>query len=183
MKFTALYHAARLLFGLFYKVEYKGEHHIPSEGAYIICPNHYSNLDPIAVAAVFKQKTYFMAKAEAFRFKPLGRVLHLLGAFPVERSSGGRKAIETSLRILKAGNPLCIFPEGTRVKNEGSTAKTGAVRLAVKMNCPIIPVRIQGSYKPFSKMTVTVGKPYFPVKESDAKTQAEELKDMIYKLN
>lgn len=107
-----------VVFKLLYRVEIVGIENIPKENNLIVAGNHKSNLDPVFVSVFFKRHIYWMAKKELFNNKLFGAFLKKLGAFPVAREEVDIKAIKTSLRHIKNGQVLGIFPEGTRVKKK-----------------------------------------------------------------
>src|SRR5690625_70934 len=104
----------RLMFILFICVDIKGRENVPVRGPVILCSNHISNFDPPLVGSFLKRSIRFMAKEELFHNKILGTLLTTLGAFPVKRGAGDRQALRKGLNILKDGEMLCLFPEGTR---------------------------------------------------------------------
>ena len=143
-----------------FRVKKIGEENIP-DGPCILCGNHINALDaPVAIVCM-KRKVCFMAKEELFKSKFIKYVGgEVLGVFPVKRDSQDIEAIKKALSVIKKGDILGIFPEGTRngmAKN--AKIKNGAAFFAVKTGVPIIPVGIQGSFKPFSKVKFNFGKP------------------------
>ena len=145
---------------LFYRITVENLHHIPKEGACIVCSNHIHNLDPVIIATTIPRKMGYLAKEELFRIKILGAVIRKLGMIPVSRDSADLAAIKTSLRLLNSGKVLGIFPEGTR-KKKGvpPKVKPGLAMIAIKGKVPIIPVAIISNYKLFGKIKVKVGSP------------------------
>ncbi|NCC67204.1 MAG: 1-acyl-sn-glycerol-3-phosphate acyltransferase, partial [Clostridia bacterium] len=94
-----------------------GRENIPS-GAAIICANHSSNFDPpmLAIYFGFKHKMHFMSKAELLDLPILGFLLKQAGVFPVHRGENTDiQAIRTAMKILKNGEKVMMFPQGTRV--------------------------------------------------------------------
>lgn len=147
---------------LLYKIEVIGSENIPSKGGCIISPNHKSNIDPPLVACFINRTVYYMAKQELFENKLVALILRALGAFPVKRGSSDIASIKTSMRILKEGKVLGIFPEGTRnVNGILGSAEPGVAMLAIKMNVPVIPIAIVGDYKLFKKIVIKIGKPCY----------------------
>lgn len=147
---------------LVYPYSCSGKENIP-EGAAIVCANHTSLLDPLLLAFSFgiKHHLRFMAKKELESVPVVGWVLRNAGIFFVDRGSSDISAVRTSMKILKDGGKVMMFPQGTRVsEEEASDAKTGAVRIATKLNVPILPVYIPGNKKPFRKTHIVVGVPY-----------------------
>ena len=149
---------------LLYRIDVKGLENIPDNGGVIICPNHTSNADPVLLAIIFKRQIYFMAKAELFKFKLLGKIFKAVGAFPVNRGKGDTSAIESAEKILKNGKQLGLFIEGTRSKNnEFLRPKTGCVAIAYKTGVSILPVCMTGKnehkVKLLKKNMISIGEP------------------------
>ena len=142
-------------------VRAEGLERIP-DGAAILCPNHTSLRDPLymAVACGRNMPLRFMAKAEIWKSKLLGGLIGSLGAFPVRRGEADLDAIRQSLDILKGGQKLLIFPEGTRVtEGKDVEAKAGAAMLAARSGAPIVPVAIVNGRKFFTPTHVIFGAP------------------------
>lgn len=149
-----------VVFKLLYRVEIVGIENIPKENNLIVAGNHKSNLDPVFVSVFFKRHIYWMAKKELFNNKLFGAFLKKLGAFPVAREEVDIKAIKTSLRHIKNGQVLGIFPEGTRVKKKNlDIIKQGTALIAHKSKALILPLYIEGNYIPFKKMKLIYRKP------------------------
>ncbi len=148
----------RGIFAVAYRLEATGEENIPKEGGVLLCSNHISVLDPITVGIRIKRKIKFMAKAELFKVPVLGPVITRLGAFPVKRGGVSKESIKTSLTILRNGEMMGIFPEGTRHSDSGA-AKKGAATFALRSGAAVVPVAIVGDYKLFRKMRVIYGAP------------------------
>jgi 1-acyl-sn-glycerol-3-phosphate acyltransferase len=143
---------ARLMF----KVEVQGMEKLPKSGAYILAPNHATNIDALAVAYFIYMKTkrapHFLTKERLFRIPLVGSILLAAGQIPVFRTGGQRN--DDSLRVahayLKAGHSVCVFPEGTLTRDPDCwpmRGKTGAVRLALDSGVPVYPVGQWGSEK------------------------------------
>ena len=106
----------------------------------------------------------FVAKAELFENKLIGRFLSSLGAFPISRGTGGADGIQTAMRYLEGGHAVCMFPEGTRSKTgELLQPKNGAAMLAVRTACTVLPIAITAKDgkrpKVFRKMIIKIGDP------------------------
>jgi 1-acyl-sn-glycerol-3-phosphate acyltransferase len=165
---------------ILFRVRVVGIEHVPPSGAYIIAPTHRSNLDTPFASFVTNRRIRFMAKQEMFKH-PLGaRFLTALGGVPVERGSpNARAALKATRAALAAGEPVAMFPEGTRRHGrEVTDLFDGTAYLAVKLGVPIVPVGIGGSEEILAsgkkiprlrRVAVVVGEPIAP--PSDATTR------------
>ena len=154
---------------LFFLYKFSGREKIP-EGAAIICANHSSMTDPVLIAFAFGRGHYihFMAKKELMTTPVVGFVLRNIDAFPVDRGANDTQSVRTAMRYLKMGEKILMFPEGTRVsEDEAVAAKTGAVRLASRLNVPIIPVHIPRRKGLFSRPNIGIGDPICIEKPED----------------
>lgn len=164
-RWLMFYFAVRGIVGFFmrhiYRLEVHGRENIPQDSErLIICGNHKSNLDPVAISAIFERQIFWMAKKELFENKFFGGFLTKLGAFPIDRQGNDLAAIKKSLKILKNEDVLGIFPEGTRVKEADYTRiKSGIALIAQKTNSRVLPVYIEGDYKPFRKTRIYFREP------------------------
>lgn len=150
---------AKLLFRTWFRLKPFGLENIPKEGPVIICCNHISLWDPPVLGAFLPRKIHYMAKAELFRIPLFGPFIRTLGAFPVKRGGVSKESIRLSLDLLKSGELIGIFPEGTRNRSGTNVAKRGAVHLAFRSKATVIPAAIIASYRPFSKVAVVYGEP------------------------
>lgn len=153
--------AVRLFLHIVFRLRIYHTDGIPEQGGVLVCSNHTSNWDPVIVAACLTRPVSFMAKEELFRSKFLGPLIRKLHAFPIRRGSADHAAIKMAVDILKKGNILVMFPEGTR-KNKGSlaTIERGVGLLALRSSVMIVPANIQSKYHLFGKLSVTFGKPF-----------------------
>lgn len=153
----------KALVGAYYAVIYPvrliGEENIP-QGAVILCANHISSRDPILLLLRLKRRITFMAKKELFKVKLVGAVLREAGAFPVDRGRADLSAIRESMRVLESGGMLGIFPQGTRsAANERTQVHGGAALIEQRSKAPVVPVYIDGPYRPFRRTNIYIGKP------------------------
>lgn len=149
-----------LLYRFLFRYEALGMEHIPDTGAVLLCSNHLSNWDPPFVALPLKRRVRFMAKEELFKVPVLRQIIRYFGAFPVKRGASDKGAIRTALSILRNGQVMVIFPEGTRSKTgQLGEAYTGSGFLALKEPCTVIPVAIIGPYRLFHKVKIVYGPP------------------------
>lgn len=143
---------------IMYRFELSGFENIPKDGAFLLCGNHISAFDPIALAAFSKRQLRFMAKHTLFNFRPLGAFLRALGAYPVNRTATDMNAYRHSMNLLKEGHGMLIFSQGTRMK-DFENAKAGVAVFALKSGAPIIPVGITGPFRFRGKIKIHVGTP------------------------
>lgn len=175
---------------ILYNIHVEGEENIPETGGFVLCPNHISNYDPLAVATHMKRQVHFMAKAELYKNPLFKKVMMALGTIPVDRGKVSLETLKESLRVLKNGEILGIFPEGTRVKNgERKKPMEGFVVFALKTKSPILPVHIEGEYKFRGKINIKFGKPielneYYgkKVKPEEMSKISEKIMDIVYDL-
>ena len=150
--------------GLLYRIVYRpkivGEENFPKDEGFIICSKHINYLDAAGIILLNKKNIRFIAKADLYRFGILSFLGHLFNIIPVKRGKSDINSIKLCLKALKNKEILGIFPEGTRKGLEKHMkVKNGAVFLAEKAKVKIVPVGIQGSFKPFTRITFNYGKP------------------------
>ena len=143
-----------------YRMKVVGKENIPKSGPIIICGNHKSFLDPPAIEVTCGRYTRFLAKKELTRHLFLKFLGHVFDAILVKRDSKEVTAIKESLKTLKNGDCLALFPEGTRNGlAKGEDVKDGAAFFAVRSGAKVVPCGIKGGEKGNRKVTITYGKP------------------------
>ena len=175
---------ARAVMTILFRPSVEGRENIPKEGGYILAANHLSFWDPIFVGAFLtERKIYFMAKAELFRFKPFAALIKACGAMPVNRGSKDATAVLGTIDLLKEGNVLGIFPEGTRIrKGKKSNPKKGTVRMAQMASVPIVPIHLDTKYILFKKAKMVIGEPIYVSADAELLSETRNLMDTIYSL-
>lgn len=128
-----------------YRVELEGTENIPSTGGVILVANHESLFDPWLLALATPRPVRYMAKSELWGNRLVGRALEAFGAFPVERGAGDATAISHAAELLRSGEVLGIFPQGTSKQLESRPFHRGAARLALATGAPIVPIRLVGT--------------------------------------
>lgn len=130
-----------------YRQRAYGVERLPEEGAYLLVPNHSSYTDPFVQARPQSRHLRFMAKSSMFRYPVVRTFMKAGGGFPVNRGAGDVFAMELARRLLAAGRPVVIYPEGTRFRRslELGPAKRGAARLALEMRVPVVPAATWGT--------------------------------------
>lgn len=132
----------------------KNRRQIPKSGGLLILANHISDFDPVLVQLACPRPVHFMAKSELFQMPILGKLITWYGAFPVRRGEPDRASLERAIELLRAGEVVCIFPEG-RLSRTGELLplNPGAALVARKGKAALICVGIQGANRiiPFGK--------------------------------
>jgi 1-acyl-sn-glycerol-3-phosphate acyltransferase len=163
-----------------YRMEVIGKENFPKEGGVLLCANHIHNFDPPVVGIIAPRPIHFMAKEELFSAPILGKLLPHLNAFPVKRGMSDREALRKGLKVLKEGNVLGLFPEGTRSKTgELGKGLAGAGFFALRTDAEVLPCAIIGPYKAFSKLRVVYGKPIDMKALRENKASAEDTTEVI----
>jgi 1-acyl-sn-glycerol-3-phosphate acyltransferase len=130
-------------------------------------------LDIPVVGVISTRRVHFMGKSSLFKVPVLGWLFTVLGGFAVERDGSDTGPIRESLRFLQAGDPLVVYPEGTRQRGRPvAQLQPGAAYLSAKTGAPIIPVGIAGAEETFrsrrgrmpgfGRIVVVVGEPILP---------------------
>lgn len=150
-----------VLVKILYRIRIEGKENIPKDRNVILMGNHQFIFDPVTLAICDMTRQYhFMGKKELWNNKIIGWLWTQVHGFPVDRGNYDMGAIRTAMNILKQGECLGIFPEGTRHKGPGMLPLlSGAAMIALRSKCDVVPIYIDGDYKPFKKMVVRVGKP------------------------
>jgi|GEM_PF-364395 len=150
----------------------------------VLATNHYSNLDVILLDIKLRRKIRYLAKAELFRSKVGGFFIRQFGGIKITRGVADPAAIKESLRLLKQGKVLGVFPEGTRNKNSDELLEVhnGAVVLAARAGVPIIPAIIYRHPKVFRRNIIKVGRPFMVESEIPRKPTQEEVSAATVKL-
>lgn len=128
-----------------YHVYIAGAERIPATGPVILVANHESMFDPWILALATPRKVRYMAKADLWRFRPVARILDSFGAFPVERGSGDMTALSRAAELLRDGEVVGMFPQGTSKPLPSRPYHRGAARLALVTGAPLVPVRLVGT--------------------------------------
>jgi 1-acyl-sn-glycerol-3-phosphate acyltransferase len=150
-----------------FRLRAEGLENLPAEGGFVLAANHVSNLDPWPLGLPLWPRRYlrFMAKAELFWW-PLGPLIRAGGAFKVRRGERDIDAMNTAIDLVREGHVVVMFPHGTRqrkgiVKKHQPRAHTGAARIAIGAEAPLVPAAIAGADRlsRFGPLRVRYGKP------------------------
>ncbi|HEV2757957.1 MAG TPA: lysophospholipid acyltransferase family protein [Acidimicrobiales bacterium] len=155
-----------------WRISFEGLENVPRSGPFVLAPVHRSFVDFGLVSGVTRRRMGYMGKESLWKIKPLGAFITMLGAYPVNRGAPDRESLRRTLNILEKGEPLVLFPEGTR--RTGPVVEhlhEGAAFVASRAGVPIVPVGIGGSERALPKgkrlprlvkIHVLVGEPMLP---------------------
>ena len=152
---TLFYRFAQLLswlyFKFFHRLEVVGLEKIPSSGSFILASNHQSYFDPPALGCKLPRNLHYFARDSLF-FWPLGFLIRNLNSIPVNRSQLDLATLKRVLKVLQQGDPLLVFPEGTRSPDgQIHSGKKGIGLLLAKSQTDVLPARIMGGNKVLGK--------------------------------
>lgn len=124
-----------------------GRQHIPRSGGGLIVANHLSHWDVFMIGFVAPRTLNYVARSTLF-IPVLGTLIKSVGGFPIQREGIGAQGIKETLKRVKAGGLVVLFPEGTRSRDgELAPLKSGIAMLAAKTKVPVIPASIAGTYE------------------------------------
>ena len=178
---------------LFWRLTVDGTEHVPKTGSFILAPVHRSNIDSPVVAACSPRRLRYLGKQEMWKYRAPAAVFNAMKGIPVNRGTPDRDALRRCVDALHAGEPLVVFPEGSR--RSGPVVDElfeGVAYMATKAGVPIIPVGIGGSEQAMPKgakfihpvkVHLVIGPPIHPEVSETGKTPrraVRELNDKLY---
>ena len=179
--------AVRWYYRIFFFAGITGIENLPKEGGFALCANHKSNNDPPIIAALIKKQINFLSKKELLDVPVLGAFVKKVGAIPIDRDKKDISAIKESLRVMREGKGLMVFPQGTRMKKiTPESVKPGILSMAHKAGVPVVPVGIAGEYRLFGRVRVNIGAPITVeeigeiLKIEDRDKMNSELSNLLY---
>lgn len=178
---------------LMFRIKVEGRNNLP-EGPFIVSAVHRSFIDTPIVGMMTNRRLRFMGKENLWHSKPLGAFLSVMGGFPVERGSADRTALRAAEDVLALGEPLVMFPEGTR--QEGARLNRdqmldGPSFVACRAGVPIVPVGIGGSARALPlgakiprpiKVFVVIGDPIMPPERGEGRIPRRAVRDLTDRL-
>jgi 1-acyl-sn-glycerol-3-phosphate acyltransferase len=138
---------AAIILHLFYKIKYIDKDNLPKDYGCVIALNHSSYIDaPLIGSSIFGKVFRFMARDTLFASLLANILLRSMGALPIKRSAIDRKAWDIFIQLIKSGQHVLIFPEGTRTPNgQLQEGKAGAGMVVYKTNAKVVPVYVHGT--------------------------------------
>lgn len=157
---------------VWFRMTVEGLEHVPRAGPFVLAPVHRSNMDTPIVCVVTRRRLRYMGKDSLWKTRPMAWFVSALGGFPVVRGTADRDALRACQAVLERGEPLVMFPEGTR--QSGPVLQhlfDGPAFVAARAGVPIVPVGIGGSERVMprgskfirpKKIVLIVGAPIYP---------------------
>jgi 1-acyl-sn-glycerol-3-phosphate acyltransferase len=181
--------AVELVCRSYWRVEVRGKDRLPRTGSYVIAPVHRSNIDTLLAGCVTRRRIRFMGKDSLWKYRWSAALFSSLGGFPVHRGTPDREALRVCEEAVRAGEPVVLFPEGTR--QSGPLIHPlfeGASFVAARAMVPIVPVGIGGSewampkgskrIRPV-KVVMVVGEPICPpAREATARVSRRSVSEL-----
>ena len=169
-----------------------GLENVPREGSFVFAPTHRSTIDIPVASAATRRRMRFMGKDSIWKYKPIGKIMTGLGAFPVTRGSADLEALKRCIAIVQSGEPLVMFPEGTRHYGpEVQPLFDGAAYIALKTGVPIVPAAIAGTEDVmrsgskairFKKCRMVIGEPIAADVPGGGRATREQIGDLTVQL-
>lgn len=155
------------------KIRIRDGRKLPRTGAFVLAPNHYSEIDPVIMGmAVWKlgRAPRFLAKASLFKIPVVGALLRASGQVPVERGGSvrGSEPLKSAKELVEKGQSVIIYPEGSLTRDPElwpMRGKTGAVRMALEHDLPVIPAAHWGTQHVMARYSKKIS--FFPRKNID----------------
>ncbi len=192
MVYWICFFLAKIIDKIYFSCTFIGKENLPLKESYIIASNHLSNLDPFILGSNSYRRFSYLAKEELFKTKLSAWIYHQLGAIPIKRDAADFHAIRETVRRLKKGIPVIVFPEGTRgVGGRQKKPQAGIALIAIKGKVPVVPAYIQGSDKALPNgakwfkrhhVQIVFGKPLRYTKEKPYEEISSQILDEIYAL-
>ncbi len=169
---------ARIVFSVVYQIETERKTKLPDQGPVVILPKHQYWTDIPIISLVFEPLLYFVAKQELFKYPLVRDYLFFLGGLPVDRKQSIRSldSFKVLVSLLRAGEKIVIFPEGTYFRNEMGSGKSRLLQMILRFQpelgvpIPFVPVGIRYGERSGwrRRVEVCIGSPLFAERESDA---------------
>ena len=170
--YTLLQWCSQLTAVVVFRYRSFGRENEPQTGGALVCSNHQSFFDPVIIGLPLRRRLNYLARDTLFRFGPFRWIIEFLDAIPIDREGMGLGGLKETLKRLKRGEMVLIFPEGTRTRDGTvSRLKPGFVALARRGRAPLLPIGIDGAFDAWprnaklprpSTIRVCIGAPMSP---------------------
>jgi 1-acyl-sn-glycerol-3-phosphate acyltransferase len=178
----------------FWRARFEGREYVPRSGAFVLSPVHRSNIDTPLMGCVTRRRMHFLGKESMWKYGWSAWLFTSLGAIPIRRGGADREALRACEEAVRAGEPVVIFPEGTR--KSGPVVDDifeGAAFVALRAGVPIVPVGIGGSEAAMPrgtkllrpvKIRVVIGPPFYPMtRDSGQRVTRREVRELSERLH
>ena len=177
----------------FWRLKIRGAENIPETQPFVLAPVHRSFIDFSLTSSITKRRMRYMGKDSLWKVSLFGKFISALGAFPVRRGAADREALRRSIAVVEGGEPLVLFPEGTR--RFGPTIEhlfDGAAYVATRAGVPVVPVGIGGSERAMQKgkklprpvkIHIVVGKPLHPPVNAGGRGSRRAVRELTEQLH
>jgi len=167
-----------------------GRDRVPAQGPVVLCFNHFSWLDPWAIGSSCPRIIFYVAKQEAHDDKLIGPFIRFFGTTPIRRGESDREAVRAMREVVRRGDALGMFPEGTRQAREPGPVLPGAAMIAVQEQIPIVCAAIHGTQDwrlgNFHPVSIAFGEPFdvshHPRNSKGYRAASEEIQSELRRL-
>ena len=177
---------------LYFRIRFHGVEHVPRTGPLLLLANHVSYADPVLVTIPIRRPIHYLAWKRLFHVPLLGPLIRWLRAFPINIDEPDPQAVRTVIRLLKAGEAVLIFPEGSRsADGRVQPLQRGAIRLALRLGVPVCLVSIAGAFEAWpltrrfprpGRVRVTYYPPFTPSLKGEAEDPAEAIRGLAQEI-
>ena len=141
-----------------------GSERVPRAGGVVLAFNHFSWLDPWVIGATVPRTMYYLAKSEVHEVPLVGQFIRLFGTFSVRRGESDREAVRMMRGIVRQGDALGLFAEGTRQRSGvPGVVQPGAAMVAIQERVPVVCGAVRGTHEwrpgNFHRIGVAYGEP------------------------
>lgn len=176
----------------YWRLKITGQENIPLAEPFVLAPVHRSFIDFALTSSITKRRMRYMGKDSLWKVSLFGKFISALGAYPVHRGGADREALKRTVEVLQGGEPVVIFPEGTRQYGpKVENLFEGAAYVATKVGVPIVPVGIGGSERAMrkgkklprpAKVAIVIGSPIMPPSTDGKRTSRRAVHELTLQL-
>ncbi len=153
----------------FFNVRCEGRDKVPDIGGGLMLANHQSNLDPVLIGLACDRRLNYVARKTLFKFAPFRWLINSLDAIPIDREGTGLEGLKETLKRLKRGEIVLLFPEGTRTPDgEVHRIKPGFCAVARRSGLPLFPVALDGAWQAWPRQRLLPRRAIVHVQFGDA---------------
>jgi 1-acyl-sn-glycerol-3-phosphate acyltransferase len=178
---------ARAFFSLLFRLRVRGQENVPSHDSFILLPKHQRWEDIPLLGLAAPRSLYYVAKQELFNIPFFGWFLSVLGGIPLNRSRPmeSRQSLRVVQELLREGEGIVVFPEGTYYRNRMGPGHVGLIRMILsRSNVPFIPtgVRYEASRR-YTEVQIEFGRPIYKDLSANADLFVDRIMEEISRLS